>query len=162
MIRGARLTAGLSQAELARRVGSSQAAVARRESGGEEPTVPGLRRLLYACGARLLLDSAPLPENPHRDRLLACRAQILEAVARHDGSNVRLFGSYARGEETEESDLDLLVDLPAELPRGAELLRVLGLGEELRELTGLPVNVVSERLLRPEVRRSALREAVLL
>ena len=160
LIRNARLQAGYSQAELARRTGSSQAAVARRENGGEEPTLPVLRRLLYACGLQLVLGATPLPKSAPRRRLLARREQILAAAGRRQASNVRLFGSYARGEERRGSDVDLLVDLPEELARGEALLQLLGLGEELRELTGLPVNVVSAPLLRPEVRRSALREAV--
>ncbi len=43
--------------------------------------------------------------------LNAKRDQILEIAARYGATNVRVFGSVARGEDTERSDLDLLVDM---------------------------------------------------
>lgn len=70
----------------------------------------------------------------------------------------RLFGSVARGEATADSDIDLLVDL---LPGGGnELLRVAGIAEELTQLLGTRVDVVSTSLLRGEVSASAIADAV--
>lgn len=91
--------------------------------------------------------------------LQPAHTRIIEAVARRGGSNVRLFGSHARDEANATVDVDLLVDLPASLSRGEELMVLLGLGKEVSELTGLRVHVASERLLLPEVRLAALREA---
>jgi len=69
-----------------------------------------------------------------------------------------MFGSVARGDAGEDSDLDLLVDL---IPgRGNELLRVAGLAEELGELLGLRVDVVAATLLRDEVSSTALADAI--
>lgn len=82
-------------------------------------------------------------------------AQILE---KYGATDPRLFGSVARGEAREDSDLDLLVDLnPAS---GNELLRVAGLCEELSELLGVRVDVVAADLLRREVSTTALADAV--
>lgn len=57
LLRGARRQAGLSQAELARRLGVSQAAVAKFERPGANPTVETLDRVLWATGHRLTLDA---------------------------------------------------------------------------------------------------------
>jgi predicted nucleotidyltransferase len=69
-----------------------------------------------------------------------------------------MFGSVARGEAREDSDLDLLVDLVPGF--GNELLRVAGIAEELSELLGLRVDVVAATLLRDEVSATALADAV--
>jgi predicted nucleotidyltransferase len=69
-----------------------------------------------------------------------------------------MFGSVARGEAREDSDLDLLVDLVPGF--GNELLRVAGIAEELTELLGLRVDVVAATLLRDEVSVTALADAV--
>jgi transcriptional regulator with XRE-family HTH domain len=61
MLKDARRTAGLSQAELARRLGVSQAAVAKLERAGANPTVETLDRVLWATGRRLTLEAAPRP-----------------------------------------------------------------------------------------------------
>lgn len=59
LIRGARLTAGLSQASLARRMGTTQSAVARLEMEGANPRVQTLARALAACGQDLDLSARP-------------------------------------------------------------------------------------------------------
>lgn len=64
----------------------------------------------------------------------------------------------ARGDAREDSDLDLLVDLIA--GAGNELLRVSGISEELSDLVGVRVDVVTATLLRGEVSATALADAV--
>ena len=77
---------------------------------------------------------------------------------RYGAFNLRMFGSAARGDAREDSDLDLLVDLAPGV--GNELLRVSGLAEELSELLGVRVDVVAAPLLRDEVSATALADAV--
>jgi predicted nucleotidyltransferase len=84
-----------------------------------------------------------------------CLAEILE---RYAATNPRLFGSAARGDAGAGSDVDLLVDLAP--GGGNELMRVAGIAEELSELLGVRVDVVSASLLRDEVSATALADAV--
>lgn len=86
------------------------------------------------------------------------RAALDEILDRYAATNPRLFGSVARGDATLTSDVDLLVDL---LPAGGnELLRVAGIAEELGQLLGRRVDVVTPSLLRTEVSANALADAV--
>ena len=55
LVRSARLTVGLSQAELAERLGTTQSAVSRWERGHDEPRLSSLNAILSACGQRLKL-----------------------------------------------------------------------------------------------------------
>lgn len=84
--------------------------------------------------------------------------RLAEVLERYSATNPRLFGSVARGDAGEGSDLDLLVDLTA--GAGNELLRVAGIAEELGELLGVRVDVVAATLLRAEVSSTALADAV--
>jgi predicted nucleotidyltransferase len=84
------------------------------------------------------------------------RAEILDLAKRHGAKNVRLFGSLARGEGNEESDLDLLVTLA----EGRSLLDLVGLKQDVEDLIHRPVDVVSERALSPYLRERVLSEAV--
>ncbi len=90
-----------------------------------------------------------------REALRAQRETILRVADANGASNVRVFGSVARGEDTDASDLDLLVDLPPDV----SILEIGGLMMALREALGCNVDVVTEDLLRPHVRERALREA---
>jgi len=65
-----------------------------------------------------------------RAAILRQRPRVAEVLLRYGATNLRMFGSVARGDAGVDSDLDLLVDLVPE--RGNELLRVAGLAEELR------------------------------
>lgn len=84
------------------------------------------------------------------------RAQLAELSARRGATNLRVFGSVARGEATPSSDLDLLVDLQP----GRSLLDLGGLLMDLTELLGVEVDVVTEASLRPRVRERVLAEAI--
>jgi uncharacterized protein len=162
LLAGVRREAGLTQAELARRAGTSQAMVARYETGAASPTVRTLGRLLRAAGRELVLSSG-LPDSteespgPVAALLREHRAEIRAAAEAVGAGNVRVFGSVARGEETPESDVDLLVDFPAG-ERG--LFPLLRLAREIEELVGRPVDVAAVEVMAGPVRERALAEAV--
>ncbi len=84
------------------------------------------------------------------------REEILRIAARHGARNVRLFGSVARGEADDGSDVDVLVDMEP----GRSLLDMGGLLMDLRELLGRDVDVVTEPSLHWYIRDRILREAV--
>lgn len=83
------------------------------------------------------------------------RAQILALAERHGVGDVRVFGSMARGDGSDASDVDLLVSLPPEktgLALGALLI-------EVQELLDRRVEVLTENGLHPAIRDRILREA---
>ena len=83
------------------------------------------------------------------------REEILRVAYRRGARNVRVFGSVARGEATENSDLDLLVDWEP----GRSLLDHAGLVEDLQDLLGIKVQIGTEKSLHWYVRDRILREA---
>jgi hypothetical protein len=84
------------------------------------------------------------------------RTDILSIARAHGASNVCVFGSRARGESREDSDLDLLIDLE----EGRSLLDLIGIEQDLEDLLGRPVDVLTRRELSPYLRDRVLREAV--
>jgi len=88
---------------------------------------------------------------PHRQSILAlCR--------KYGASNVRIFGSVARGTADSDSDVDFLVDLEP----GRSLFDLGGLLTDLQNLLGRQVDVITPDTLRPRIRDGVLREAVAL
>jgi len=100
------------------------------------------------------------PPLSRRELLRRERNAILGLLERQGASDVRVFGSVARGEDAGRSDIDLLITLPDGGSPGGELLTVLGLSEELTDLLGVRVDVATARTLRPSVRERAFDEAV--
>jgi len=84
------------------------------------------------------------------------REDILRAATKRGAYNVRVFGSVARGDADEQSDLDLLVDMET----GRSLFDLGGLLTDLEELLGRSINVVTEKGLRDRIRDRVLSEAV--
>ena len=163
VIHEARRRSGLSQAELARRAEVSQPVISAYERGRREPGLPMLTKLVEATGHTLRLDlvagsSQPrgLPDTPIGRRLRRRRAAIVEAARRRKASNVRVFGSVARGTDTPNSDIDLLVDLAPDVG----LIGLIGLERELAELLGRPVEVVPARNLKATLAPTVLAEAI--
>jgi hypothetical protein len=83
------------------------------------------------------------------------REEVLRIAAQHGARNVRVFGSAARGEASDGSDVDLLV----EMEPGRSLLDLAALRNDLMDLLGREVDVVTEDSLYWLLRRKILREA---
>ena len=86
----------------------------------------------------------------------ARRDEILKLAAKRGAKNVRVFGSVARGDNDERSDVDFLV----EMEPGRTLFDLSGLLLDLEAVLHTPVDVVTEKGLRPRVRERILAEAV--
>lgn len=84
------------------------------------------------------------------------RSEILRVAQARGASRVRVFGSVARGDATEASDIDFLVDLDSD--RG--LFDLGGLLMDLRDLLSHDVDVVTEAGLRPRVAERVLANAI--
>ena len=93
-----------------------------------------------------------------RELLQSKREKILQIAARHGARKVRVFGSVARGEACRGSDIDFLV----EMEEGRSLLDHAALILDLERLLRRPVDVASERGLRPPVRKEVLKDAIAL
>jgi len=92
------------------------------------------------------------------DELLRRRLELLSIFGRYRASNPRIFGSVARGEETAESDIDLLVDLPDALT----LFDVAALQLDLEAALQRHVDLVTEREIHRRIKPQVLNEAVAL
>jgi uncharacterized protein len=90
------------------------------------------------------------------ERLRVRRREILEYAASHGVQNVRVFGSAARGEADTTSDVDLLV----EMEPGRSLLDLVGLWQDLEDLLGTHVDVLSDGGVSPHLRERIYAEAV--
>jgi predicted nucleotidyltransferase len=95
------------------------------------------------------------------DRFADLRDKILPLL-RPYVRRIAVFGSFARGEETLESDIDLLVELKAPDQRPPLGLRWFGLEEDLGYILGRKVELISEKALSPYIRPYAEKDMVLL
>jgi predicted nucleotidyltransferase len=84
----------------------------------------------------------------HRDKLLAI-------AAGHGASNLRVFGSVAKGADKEGSDIDLLVDVR----QGTSLFDLVGLQQDFEDALGMKVDLLTEPELHPLIRDRILAEA---
>lgn len=165
LLREARSRAGLSQSELARRAGVAQSVVSEYEAGKRRPALATLAKLVAATGHQLTLAlerSDPtvrgLPDTPLGRRLRQHRQALLAAVDAAGASNLRVFGSVARGTHGPDSDIDLLVDLP----EGTGLFALLALEGTLERILNVDVDLAPVTSLKPRVRAEALAEAIAL
>ncbi|MCL2659922.1 MAG: nucleotidyltransferase family protein [Acidobacteriaceae bacterium] len=84
------------------------------------------------------------------------RREILRIAEQYGASNVRIFGSVARGQDDERSDIDFLV----ELQPGRTLFDLGGLQMNLVKMFGRPVDVVMEKGIDARIRDTILKEAI--
>jgi uncharacterized protein len=91
------------------------------------------------------------------DRILQKnRDEILRIAAAYGAKNLRVFGSVSRGEATSGSDIDILVHLES----GRSLLDLIAIKQDLQDLLGREVDVVTEDSISPYIREQVLKEAV--
>lgn len=124
--------AGMTQAQIAAEIGRSQ---------------PEVSRLLRFHGT-----------TPLARRVRAARPEVLRLVGQAGGEQVRVFGSVARGDDDEDSDVDLLFAMS----RPLSLMELGRLEELVSAAVGASVDLVPESSLRPALRTRALAEAVAL
>ncbi|WP_338114636.1 helix-turn-helix domain-containing protein [Paenarthrobacter ureafaciens] len=134
VVRELREAAGLSQAELALRSGVAQPNIAAYETGRRRASASMLQRLRAAA--------QPLPH----DALANHRHELADLASRYGLSNVRVFGSAARGTDRPGSDLDVLVTRSP----GVGLLTIAAFAAAASELLGVEVDVVTDGGLRPD------------
>jgi predicted nucleotidyltransferase/DNA-binding XRE family transcriptional regulator len=160
LIRNLRTKAGLTQQEVARRAGTSQSAVARYETGVSSPSVNTFERLIRAAGAELQFSTRPAPASDLSGEMATTlrrfRLEILRLARQAGASNVRIFGSVARGENRVGSDIDLLVDF--DISKG--LIPIVVLTQQIESLINIPVDIAPVDLLKPAIARNAVRDAV--
>jgi uncharacterized protein len=162
LLRQARVGAGLSQAELAARAGVTQSVISAYETDHRQPALGTLAALIEAAGYELVIDVRRQPRRlsrlsgPVGQRVRRRRRDLIAAAAAHGVTNLRVFGSVARGTDRPDSDLDLLADLPPDMG-------LLGLGRvqaDLEAIIGSKVDLVPASDLKPGVRTRATRDLV--
>lgn len=129
---------GVSQREIAKALGVTQSAVSQMIATSRE--------------------RAKLARGPVGRKLAEHRAEVIRIARSRGASNVRVFGSVARGEDDEDSDVDLLVSMPGKL----SMFTIAGLGMDLEDLIGFPVDIIPEQLVKREVLPTLSASAVTL
>ena len=92
----------------------------------------------------------------NREELKAYCPQIVALSKRYHAPNIRVFGSSLRGDNTDESDVDFLIDVSPK----QSLLDLIALTRELKELLGCEVDVAQSTVLHPVIRDEVLSEAI--
>jgi hypothetical protein len=80
----------------------------------------------------------------------------MNIAQKYGAKNVRVFGSMARSEEDMDSDLDIIVEMES----GSSLLDIIAIKQDIEELLGRKVDVVTEASISPYIRDAVLKEAV--
>jgi len=94
----------------------------------------------------------------HLELIKLKRNEILSIAQKHGATNLKLFGSVARGEDLPESDIDFLVET---LPKRSPFFPA-GLMVELEDILGCKVDIVVKEALHEYIRETVLKEAILL
>ncbi len=144
LIRAAREDIGLSQTDLAVAARMQQPTISAYESGKKRPRPESLERIMAAAHAR--------PSIP----LAVYADDILAEAARFHLENVRVFGSAVRGQDTEDSDIDLLISLGPE----ASLFDLGGFADAVENITGFSVDLLTDDVEDDAHFRHVLDEAV--
>jgi uncharacterized protein len=99
-----------------------------------------------------------LPNTPLGKMLEERHSEVATCLAKYEATNAVVFGSVARGEDHQDSDIDIAIDIAP----GHGLIAFISLQEELSEILGRPVDLVTHTQLRPRVRDSVERDAIAL
>ena len=114
---------------------------------------------MYPLTQSVCFETHSLEDHPTMkpsEALLAYRDEIRRVVEAHRGLNPRVIGSVVRGDDTEEDDLDLLIDATPRM----SLFDIGAIRHELRELLGVTVDVVTTGGLSGHRREATLASAI--
>jgi len=162
LLRDARHRAGLTQNELAERAGTTQSVISAYESDRRQPALTTLESLVEATGLELVVRVRT--RRPEIDRLTGPlgrrvrrqRRKLIEAAAVYGITGLRVFGSVARGEDRPDSDVDILVDVAANVG----LLALGHATQELETILNARVDLVPAAGLKADVARRIEKDLV--
>ena len=161
VLRDARQLGGLTQAQLSTRSGVTQSVISAYERGRREPGAETFLMLIEAAGLDFIIrvpiinyQHPTLPDSAQTRALVKHRQQILDLVAQYHASNVRIFGSVARGEARPDSDIDILVDFGP----NTGLFSIVALQESLSKLLHFPIDLGDPKSLKPHVQPSVAKD----
>ena len=86
------------------------------------------------------------------------KEKIISILLKHGIKRILVFGSYARNEATQKSDLDLIV----EFPDGTSLLDHVGIEIELSEALNMKIDLLSRNGISPYIKDQVLKEAIVI
>ena len=147
---------GMTQAELARRLGKSRAPVAALLSGGRNMTLRTLADVAHALGLRAEVSFPPPPARTGAARLGVSEEALGEFCRRHHIRKLSLFGSVLRDDFGPDSDVDVLVEFE---PGNRLGFAFFGVQDELSALLGRTVDLNTPQDLSRYFRDSVVREA---
>ena len=163
VLRDSRQLGGLTQSQLSTRSGINQSVISAYERGRREPGAETFLMLIEAAGLDFIIRvptntyrHPTLPDSAQTRALVKHRQAVLALAAQFNASNVRIFGSVARGEAKPDSDIDILVDFD----KGATLFDLSGLTEKLRELLHFKIDVAPYRSLKPALMNHVNKENI--
>ena len=161
VLRDARQLWGLTQAQLSTRSGVTQSVISAYERGRREPGAETFLMLIEAAGLDFIIrvpitnyQHPTLPDSAQTRALVKHRQQILDLVAQYHASNVRIFGSVARGEARPDSDIDILVDFGP----NTGLFSIVALQESPSKLLHFPIDLGDPKSLKPHVQPSVAKD----
>lgn len=161
VLRDARQLGGLTQAQLSTRSGVTQSVISAYERGRREPGAETFLMLIEAAGLDFIIrvptnsyQHPTLPDSAQTRALVKHRQQILDLVAHYHASNVRIFGSVARGDARPDSDIDILVDFGP----NTGLFSIVALQESLGKLLHFPIDLGDPKSLKPHVQNSVKKD----
>jgi predicted nucleotidyltransferase len=147
----------MTQVQLASEAKVTQSVVSAYESSSREPSLETLRKLVAAAGFDLDVQLVPsAPKSARRKSVDNNASRLVRAFKVLGGSNLRLFGSVARGDDRPDSDIDLLVDV-------APSVGLFALGQmrsEAERILGTTVDIVPANSLKRDVAERVLAEAI--
>lgn len=94
--------------------------------------------------------------SPTIEEVRALRAEIFRLAQQNNATNIRVFGSVARGDARPDSDIDFI----ARFREGTSIFDMVGLWLDLKDLLGREIDLIADHPEGGEVMRAALREAI--
>jgi len=156
LLRRARQQSGLTQSALAQLAGMNQSVISEYENGRREPSFDAVDRLVSATGLVIDFSGPAKQAGSTLNRVRSSAAELRRALTPLGARQISLFGSVARDEDSETSDIDLLVDVDP----GTGMFALLRMQQEAESILGRRVDLVPRDGLKPAVAESVERESI--
>ena len=156
LLRRVRQQSGLTQSALAQLADIPQSVISEYENGRREPSFDAVDRLSAAAGFVIDFSGRPDTASSTLDRVRASASALHRSLEPLGARRIRLFGSVARGEDSETSDIDLVVDIDPE----TGIFDLLRMQREAEAILGRQVDLVPSNGLKPAVIESVERDSI--